>query len=127
MAKTKKKGSNDGGYTNPLGNLTDDELKELRMKPYDELVNYLKTFKIVNEKCPPARKCICVQFRCAKCYAQAIGKEFHDKLFKGFESWYDKCDNDEKEKNTERKKKLAEGIEKEKKEVKTKKSKKSGE
>lgn|GEM_PF-3082711 len=88
--KRNRKSSNDSGYKNPKGNLTEEEFNELKKKSFDELKDYLSKFKLIDNKCPPEKWCVCVQFRCTRCYARAFGKEFYNYLFKEFDDDYNK-------------------------------------
>lgn len=95
--KKSNKTSNKGQYDNPKGHITDDELKQLKEKDYEELYKWLQGFKITQNKCPPEKKCLCISFQCERCYARAIGKDFYDYVYKDFDREMDKS----KEKNKE--------------------------
>ena len=84
-------------YNNPLGCMTKEEFDELKDRPYEELYQFLQNFKIIENKCPPEKKCLCSQFKCERCYARAIGDKFYDYVYGGF----DKELNESKEKDSD--------------------------
>ncbi len=79
--KEKKEKKLSSTYNNPLGNLTMEELKEFSKKPFDELYNFIAKFKVTQSKCPPKKVYKYPCFMCGKCWANAIGKEFYDKVY----------------------------------------------
>jgi len=83
--KKSSKVSNKGQYNNPKGHLTEEELKELKQKSYEELYKWLQGFKLSENKCPPQKKCLCLSFQCERCYTRAIGKDFYDYVYKDFD------------------------------------------
>lgn len=70
-----------GLFNNPLGNMTMDELEEFRKKTFEEIYDFIAKFKVIQSKCPPKKLCKYPCFLCSRCYANAVGKEFYDKIY----------------------------------------------
>lgn len=76
-----KKNKLDSKYSNPNGNYTDEEFDKLCNQDFKTLELFLKNFRIVDNKCPPTKRCNEKCFRCTKCFAKAIGDNFYKKIF----------------------------------------------
>lgn len=72
-------------YNNPLGCMTNKEFEEFKNRPYEEIYQFLQTFKITQNKCPPEKKCLCQKFQCERCYCHSVGNDLYDYVFGKFD------------------------------------------